>query len=74
METAAKKLELEWHLVNWATFGMTEHSAVHLHCESNPYLRYCILAFYEDRDSTAGGCTPQMAEKNPKHIVEGYGP
>jgi len=31
---------------------MTEHSAVHLHCESNPYLRYCILAFYEDREET----------------------
>jgi len=31
------------------------------------------LAFDQNRDSASRGCTPQVAEKDSKHLVERYG-
>jgi len=47
--------------------------SVHLCRESNPSLQCQNLAFNQNRDSTSRGCTPQVAEKDSKRLMERYG-
>jgi len=47
--------------------------ALHFHFESNPSMQCQNLAFDQCRESTSGNSMPQMAENDPKYIVERYG-
>ena len=46
---------------------------VHLYRESNPSLQCWNLGFDQNRDSPSRGCTPEVAEKDSKRLMERYG-